>query len=132
MPDRLCCDPYTAERSAPLLEGRAGVSVLRDYATAVSQPTLPFTAPGDARYDEVVDPDGSLRPAWKAVAERALAVTGDELRRVDGEIVRFLADDGVSYIHPDVGALPWQLDAMPLILDAASWARLDVGLAQRA
>ncbi|WP_434810763.1 circularly permuted type 2 ATP-grasp protein [Microbacterium sp. bgisy189] len=108
------------------------MSVLRDYATAVSQPTLPFTAPGDARYDEVVDPVGSLRPAWKALAERALAVTDDELRRVDGEIVRFLADDGVSYIHPDVGALPWQLDAMPLILDAASWARLDVGLAQRA
>lgn len=53
------------------------MSVLRDYATAVSQPTLPFDAPaagfGDAgfgatglggsgfdaaRYDEVVDGDG--------------------------------------------------------------------------
>ncbi|MFV0375074.1 circularly permuted type 2 ATP-grasp protein [Microbacterium sp.] len=108
------------------------MSVLRDYATVVSQPTLPFAAPARPRFDEVVDADGTLRPGWKAVAEQALSLTPDELRRVDGEIVRFLADDGASYLRPDSGAEPWQLDPMPLILDAATWARLEVGLAQRA
>lgn len=46
------------------------MSVLRDYAAAVSQPTLSFssTAP---RYDEVVDPDGTLRPAWQGLASLA-------------------------------------------------------------
>lgn len=127
------------------------MSVLRDYATAVSQPTLPFDAPaagfGDvgfgatglggsgfdaARYDEVVDGDGGLRAGWKSLATHALALTDDDLRRVEGEITRFLADDGVSYIRADSGAQPWQLDPLPHVIDAAGWAPLDVGLAQRA
>ncbi len=116
------------------------MSVLRDYATAVSQPTLPFDAPGMAspsldealRYDEVVMPDGGLRPAWRAMASLALALTPDELRRVDGEIMRFLADEGVTYVDRGTGSQPWQLDPVPLVLDAADWGRLEVGLAQRA
>ncbi|MDL5352801.1 circularly permuted type 2 ATP-grasp protein [Microbacterium sp. zg-YB36] len=116
--------------------------MLRDYATAVTQPTLPFAVPAShdgvfapdavARYDEVISPDGGLRPGWKAMADLALALTPDELRRVEGEITRFLADDGVTYVTPDAGAQPWQLDPMPLVIDAPTWARLDVGLAQRA
>ena len=118
------------------------MSVLRDYATAVTQPTLPlpglagrdgaFTWDTAVRYDEVIAPDGGLRPAWKAMADLALALTPGELRRVEGEITRFLADDGVTYVTPDAGAQPWRLDPMPLVIDAAAWARLDVGLAQRA
>lgn len=116
--------------------------MLRDYATAVSQATLPFDAPAGAdgslawdsvlRYDEVVAPDGGLRPAWKAMAESALALTPDELHRVHGEITRFLADDGVTYVTADAGPQPWQLDPVPLIIDAPAWARLEIGLAQRA
>lgn len=111
------------------------MSVLRDYATAVSQPTLPFDASADAliaRYDEVVGADGALRPAWKTMASLALSLSPEELHRVDDEITRFLADDGVSYMRADTGAQPWQLDPMPLVIDAPGWARLDVGLAQRA
>lgn len=107
------------------------MSLLRDYAAAVTQPTLPF---GDAtpRYDEVVSPDGAFRPAWKGVAAVALDLTGDELHRLHGEITRFLADDGVSYVRSDTGPQAWQLDPVPLIIDAPTWARLEVGLAQRA
>ena len=108
------------------------MTVLRDYAAAMTRPTLSLDSPADPRYDEVVAPDGALRPAWKGLAEIALSLTPDELHRVDGEITRFLADDGVSYLRPDTGAQPWQLDPVPLVIDAAGWARLDVGLAQRA
>ncbi|WP_431803828.1 circularly permuted type 2 ATP-grasp protein [Microbacterium sp. bgisy203] len=112
------------------------MSVLRDYAAAVSQPTLSFGAELGAaetpRYDEVVGVDGAFRPGWKTLASHALALTADDLERVDGEIVRFLADDGVSYVRPDAGAQPWQLDPMPLVLDPAGWAPLEIGLAQRA
>lgn len=115
------------------------MSVLRDYATTVSQPTLPLVGAGEpARYDEVVEADGAFRPGWKALASHALALSADDLHRVDGEITRFLADDGVSYARPgppgapDAGAQPWQLDAVPLVLDAAAWAPLEVALAQRA
>lgn len=110
--------------------------MLRDYAASVSQPTLAFAGAGEPRYDEVVDDGGALRSGWKALAEHALALTADDLRRIDGEITRFLADDGVSYVRADAGAdggaQPWQLDPMPLVLDAPSWAPLEVGLAQRA
>ena len=114
------------------------MSVLRDYAAEVSRPTLDFDAPlGDdllppIRYDEMVDDAGDLRSGWKSLATRALSLTADDLHRVGGEITRFLADDGVSYMRGDSGVEPWQLDPMPLVVDAASWARLDVGLAQRA
>lgn len=112
------------------------MSVLRDYAATASQPTLPFTAPFDtltaSRYDEVIDAEGALRPGWKSLATHALALTSDDVERVGGEIARFLADDGVSYLRTDAGSQPWQLDPLPLVVDAASWAPLDVGLAQRA
>jgi uncharacterized circularly permuted ATP-grasp superfamily protein/uncharacterized alpha-E superfamily protein len=107
------------------------VTVLREYAATVTQPTL-----GDegepTRYDEVVRPDGSLRPAWKGMAEVAVGLTPHDLRRVDGEIRRFLTDDGVTYGRPGEAAGPWRLDPVPLVIDAAEWTPLEVGLAQRA
>ena len=111
------------------------MSLLRDYAASFAQPTLPLAA-GDgsriARFDEVVGPDGAFRPAWKGMAAVAVDLTPAELRRIDGEIATLLADDGVTYGKPDVGSQPWRLDPVPLVLDAATWARLEVGLAQRA
>ena len=80
------------------------MTVLRDYATALAQPTLPLGPDDLIRYDEVVAPDGSFRPAWKAMAAPALALTPRELRRVGGEISRFLADDGVTYVPRGVRA----------------------------
>lgn len=106
------------------------MSLLRDYAAAIAQPTLPLGGTG-ARFDEVVGPDGALRPAWKGMAAIAVELTGVELGRIDDEIATLLADDGATYGNPEQGSQPWQLDPMPLVLDAATWARLEVGLAQR-
>ncbi|KRC64179.1 hypothetical protein ASE12_05005 [Aeromicrobium sp. Root236] len=104
------------------------MTALRDYSAAVTQPTLT----GDpARYDEVVGPDGSLRPAWKLLAETAVQLTDSDLRRVGGDIERFLANDGVTYTPPEDEPGPWRLDPIPLIIDAAEWAQLEIGLAQR-
>jgi uncharacterized circularly permuted ATP-grasp superfamily protein/uncharacterized alpha-E superfamily protein len=105
------------------------VTVLRDYAAALSQPLLGEEPP---RYDEVVAPDGTLRPAWKGLAESVVRVTAADLRRADGDIVAMLADDGVTYAQPGEGPGPWRLDPVPLVVEAAEWARLEVGLAQRA
>ncbi|KQW47832.1 hypothetical protein ASC77_15530 [Nocardioides sp. Root1257] len=104
------------------------MTVLRDYAATVTQPTLG----GAARYDEVVAPDGSLRPAWKGLAEVAVGITEADLRRVQAEIGRFLSDDGVTYARPGRGHGRWRLDPVPLVIDAAAWAPVEVGLAQRA
>ncbi|WP_139980107.1 circularly permuted type 2 ATP-grasp protein [Nocardioides litoris] len=110
------------------------MTVLREYAAGVAQPTLdgsvgPASGP---RYDEVVGPDGALRPGWKALAETAVGATGRDLQRVADEIARALEDDGVTYTRPGERAGRWRLDPVPLVLDAAQWAPLEVGLAQRA
>ena len=105
------------------------MTVLRDYATALAQPLL---VDEPARYDEVVGPDGSLRAAWKGIAESVVRITPGDLRRADGDILAMLADDGVTYARPGEGSGPWQLDPVPLLIDAASWSPLEVGLAQRA
>lgn len=107
------------------------MTVLRDYASATTQPTL-NDAYGSGRFDEVVGPDGSLRPAWKGLAELAVALTPDDMVRIDADIARFLADDGVTYARPGEGQGPWRLDAVPLVIDASTWAPLETALAQRA
>jgi uncharacterized circularly permuted ATP-grasp superfamily protein/uncharacterized alpha-E superfamily protein len=105
------------------------VSLLRDYADSVTQPTL---GGGVARFDEVVGLDGSLRTPWKPLAEVAVDLSADDLARVDADIVRALSDDGVTYARPGERQGPWRLDPVPLVLDAATWTPLEVGLAQRA
>ncbi|WP_460775962.1 circularly permuted type 2 ATP-grasp protein [Microbacterium sp. GXF7504] len=107
------------------------MSLLRTYAASLASPTLPLPGIAAPRYDEVVDGDGALRAAWKPLAASAYELTADELRRVDDEIATLLADDGVTYEHPDAGSIPWGLDPVPLVLDAGEWSRLEVGLAQR-
>lgn len=105
------------------------MTVLRDYAAGLTQPTL--TA-GTGRYDEVVGPDGSLRAPWKRLAEVATQIDADDMRRVAEEIARFLEDEGVTYSRPGERPERWRLDPVPLIVDAASWKQLEIGLAQRA
>jgi uncharacterized circularly permuted ATP-grasp superfamily protein/uncharacterized alpha-E superfamily protein len=109
------------------------MSLLQEYAAGLSRATLPLDGDSSAvRYDEVIAPGGGLRPAWKTLAAATVGLTGDELARVDAEIARTLADDGVTYGHPAHGPRPWRLDPLPLVLDAATWSRLELGLAQRA
>lgn len=104
------------------------MTALADYAASLGQPDLVGQV---AAFDEVVSPDGTLRPAWRTVAETAMQLTEPDLRRVGGDIERFLANDGVRYTPTDGPPGPWRLDPFPLIVDAAQWAPLEVGLAQR-
>ena len=104
------------------------MTALRDYSAAVTQPTLTGEPP---RYDEVVAPDGSLRPSWRMLAESAIQLTHADLQRVSGDIERFLANDGVMYTPAEQEPGPWRLDPFPLVVDAAEWTALEVGLAQR-
>ncbi|MGF2944192.1 circularly permuted type 2 ATP-grasp protein [Mycobacterium sp. Lab-001] len=91
-------------------------------------------------FDEFVDRDGAVRPAWHeladAVAERGRAGL-DRLRSV----VRTLIDnDGINYTEVGPGGAtaaqgleprPWQLDTLPIVLSAADWETLEAGLLQR-
>lgn len=103
------------------------MTVLREYADALG--LLDAT---DQRYDEVIGPDGTLRPAWKPMAETAVSITPATLSRIGHDVERFLADDGVTYLRPGAKPEPWRLDPVPLVIDPAQWRILEVGLAQRA
>lgn len=109
------------------------MTIFRDYAAGLNQPTLSPSAPGgSARYDEVIGPDGSFRAPWKRLAEIVAHVDVDEMRRVAAEIDRFLEDDGVTISRPGERPTRWHLDPVPVLVDAPSWKQLEVGLAQRA
>ncbi len=91
--------------------------------------------PGSLVYDEMKDPSGLLRPAWR----RFLAHTGPlrdaELRRRWEKASHLIHENGVSYNvygDPDGLTRPWQLSPLPVLIDATDWSELANGLAQRA
>ncbi len=95
-------------------------------------------APG---YDELIDDDGRIRPAWRplaeAIGERGLA----GLDRLRSDVRGLVDNDGITYIQlagdsaSDSYGAPapsvWHLDAIPLLLAAADWEVLEAGLVQR-
>lgn len=111
--------------------------LLAGYRAARAQEALFDLRHGPASgYDEFVDQDGNVRPAWAeladAIAERGRAGL-DRLRSV----VRDLIDnDGITYTDVQPGGRgqeprPWQLDTLPIVLSAADWEVLEAGLLQR-
>lgn len=104
------------------------MTVLRDYAESLTRPAIEEDA---GPYDEVVDPTGALRPAWKGLAAEALELTEDDLGQAQADIRRFLVDDGVTYRRPGAATNRWSLDPLPLVLAGEEWTTIEVGLAQR-
>ncbi|MCV7407572.1 hypothetical protein BST31_24965 [Mycobacterium marseillense] len=117
--------PYDADR------------LLAGYRAARAQEALFDLRRGPASgYDEFVDPDGNVRPAWAEVAD-AIAERGraglDRLRSV---VHGLIDNDGITYTDVVPGGRgqeprPWQLDTLPLVLSAADWEALEAGLLQR-
>src|SRR4051812_40150053 len=96
-------------------------------------------APLPGRYDEVLDADGSTRPAWQAVG-RALGSLDPALllerqrqadRLLDAQGTGHLVHDmslgpdrhGVSAAERSVSH-PWRLDPVPFVLEAEEFRRL--------
>lgn len=115
--------------------------LLDGYRAARAQEALfdlregPGTGPAIG-FDEFVDRDGSVRPAWHeladAVAERGRAGL-DRLRSV---VHTLIDNDGINYTEAGPGGRgleprPWHLDTLPIVLSAADWETLEAGLVQR-
>ncbi|MEE2854002.1 MAG: circularly permuted type 2 ATP-grasp protein [Actinomycetota bacterium] len=111
--------------------------LLAGYRAARAQEALFDLRHGPARgYDEFLDRDGNVRPAWAeladAIAERGRAGL-DRLRSVVHDLID---NDGITYtdVAPDGRGQeprPWQLDTLPIVLSAADWEVLETGLLQR-
>ncbi|OMC30446.1 hypothetical protein A5739_14845 [Mycobacterium colombiense] len=111
--------------------------LLAGYRAARAQEALFDLRHGPASgYDEFVDQDGNVRPAWAeladAIAERGRAGL-DRLRSVVHDLID---NDGITYTDVVPGGRgqeprPWQLDTLPIVLSAADWEVLEAGLLQR-
>lgn len=91
-------------------------------------------------YDELMAPDGSIRPHWEPFLTEWSALSGDELQRRFGLADRHVRDTGVSYrVHGDLdesdplaGERSWPLNHAPLVLTGQEWQVIAAGVAQRA
>src|ERR1700727_3616680 len=86
-------------------------------------------------YDEMCVEPGVLRPHWDRYIASLSSLGGKELAHRWQTARQRIRENGVSYnVYGDpLGTeRPWHLDAIPLIIPAAAWARLDTGLIQPA
>jgi len=101
----------------------------------VSQAAELPSAIAPARFDELRDATGELRPHWRAFARTLSAFSPEEFERRQASARATVQDNGVTYnVYDDRGgqARPWQLDIVPFILSPTDWARIEAAVIQRA
>jgi uncharacterized circularly permuted ATP-grasp superfamily protein len=91
--------------------------------------------PATAAYDEAIDPNGLVRPAFHKLAEQIYPLDFVELQRRWETARRQISEEGVTFNPHDTGAgvsRPWILDPIPLVIEETEWKVLTEGLKQRA
>ena len=91
-------------------------------------------------WDEMRQADGSARPAWARLMDwmppSAPGADGAATldRRVH-QVAERIRQDGVThnvFSESGVAARPWSLELLPMLIEAADWARIERGVIQRA
>ena len=86
-------------------------------------------------FDEMIAPDGNLRPHWLPFLRRFAGLGDEETGRRFSAADRHLKDSGVFYrVYEDPAGTEraWPFSHLPLVIDAADWRGLETGLIQRA
>ena len=85
--------------------------------------------------DETRDRAGNIKLGWQQVLDHCTQLDKAEVVRRQNEISRQLRRNGIAYnavSNEHVDDRPWQLDLIPLIIEADDWSTLSAGLVQRA
>lgn len=85
--------------------------------------------------DEMIEPDGSLRPHWRMLVTLLDEIGPEGMIRRWEQARRLIRENGIThnvYGDPDGLDRPWNLDFVPLLLPVAEWRQASDGLAQRA
>lgn len=84
--------------------------------------------------DELLDADGGIRPAWRALISHLQKLGPEDRERGFSRGSQYLRDAGVFVRSYGEGASPrdWPLSPVPVIQPAAEWQSLAEGLAERA
>lgn len=92
-------------------------------------------APLDGVYDEFLDPRGETRLHAQNFVDEINRLGRDELSIRWSQARRLVDANGFAYsgfVGPRDKARPWELDALPVIIDAPEWASVSAALQQRA
>lgn len=97
-------------------------------------------APLPGVHDELMAPDGNIRPQWEGLLDEWTSFTPDELTRRVALADRHLNDSGVSYRIKAESALDdmlsgersWPMSHLPLPIAEDEWKAIEAGVAQRA
>src|SRR5208283_1789976 len=87
------------------------------------------------RYDELLDGSGEVRPHWQPLIDRLARDGPDAVRRGVDLARRLIIENGVTYnVYADSQGRdrPWVLDPLPILITAAEWREIELGVAQRA
>src|SRR5882757_6097396 len=87
------------------------------------------------RYDELLDRSGGVRAHWRPLIDRLASDGAEGVRRGVDLARRLIVENGVTYnvyADPQGRDRPWVLDPLPLLLTAAEWREIELGVAQRA
>ncbi len=81
-------------------------------------------------FDEVLAPDGSVRPGYALLSETLARLEPDDLRSRVEFLQRSYVDQGVTF---DLGGqeTPFPLDIVPRVIPASDWVVVEAGVAQR-
>lgn len=90
-------------------------------------PSVSATYPASGHFDEAFAADGSLRPAYRELLE---GVDSTRLARIQGDVQSRLAEAEVEF-GPRGMRSAFIVDAVPRVITAEEWARLEAGLRQR-
>jgi uncharacterized circularly permuted ATP-grasp superfamily protein/uncharacterized alpha-E superfamily protein len=93
-----------------------------------------YVAPAGV-YDELLDGQGNLRPAWHRFHHILARLSTAEFARRWDQSQNLLHENGIAfgaYGDSEGAARPWVLDPLPLVIAAESWQQVAAGLAQRA
>lgn len=83
--------------------------------------------------DEFIGADGRKRPHWVRFLEALCGFEAEEIDRRFGAADRHIHDAGVSYrAYGDTSERAWPLSHLPLLIEAAEWQEIAIGVAQRA
>jgi uncharacterized circularly permuted ATP-grasp superfamily protein/uncharacterized alpha-E superfamily protein len=117
--------------------------LLAGYRSARAQQALFDLRKGPGTgYDEFVDEDGNVRPAWTELADTVAERGSAGLKQLRSLMQSLIDNDGITNTEVDPrrdGAAaghsleprPWSLDALPVVVSAADWDVLEAGLVQR-
>ncbi len=85
--------------------------------------------------DELLGPDGAIRPVWRQFIDHLAALAPSDLAERFGRGDQYLRDAGVFFREYDGTASterPWPLSHIPVLIEETDWTEISRGLVQRA